>query len=180
MPTFMAVATTVIAKGPMRHSFCRRAAATITAACAAVIVTSTAAPGPASAVPTTAARTATVAVSAQRGVYTNPGSKNLAGARAFVAFSGAPLGRLLDFLPTTTWLEMTRNAWLLTAYTGAGYQLELSVPMLPNEAGVSLAACASGSYDTYWRSIAGSVVTAGLPGTEIRPGWEMNGTWYGG
>jgi glycosyl hydrolase family 26 len=125
-----------------------------------------------------AAVAATAAQPLQLGVYTHPGAKGVAGARAFADWSGAPVSRVLDFLPSTSWLEMTRNAWLLTPYTGTGYQLELSVPMLPDSAGVSLAGCAAGDYDGYWTSIATSVVAAGLPTTAIRPGWEMNGAWY--
>ena len=114
----------------------------------------------------------------QWGVYTAPGAKDVAGAGVYSAFTGVSTGRVLDFLPTSSWLEMTRNAWMLSPYTGTGYQLELSVPMLPDSTGVSLDDCAAGSYDATWISIATTLVSLGLQQTEIRPGWEFNGNWY--
>jgi len=112
------------------------------------------------------------------GVYTGPGPKGVSGASAFEAWSGAQVGRVEDFLPSSTWQQMTNIGWLLDPYTGSGRQLELSVPMVPDEAGASLDGCAAGDDDPYWTSIASSVVAAGLPDTVIRPGWEMNGTWF--
>ncbi len=125
-----------------------------------------------------AATATTTPPALQLGVYTNPGAKNVAGAAAFSTWSGARIGRALEFLSHTSWLDMTRIGWVLTPYTGSGYQLELSVPMVTDDPGTSLAACASGAYDATWRSIATSLVGAQLADTEIRPGWEMNGSWF--
>jgi hypothetical protein len=53
------------------------------------------------------------------------------------------------------------------------------VAMLPGHvAGVSLQACANGTYNAYWRQF-GSVITSyGLGNSIIRLGWEFNGNWY--
>src|ERR1700712_2592667 len=128
--------------------------------------------------PATPASAATTPTHAQWGVYTGPGAKGVTGAATFAGFSGAPVGRVVDFLQQSSWTETTRNAWMISPYPGTGYQLILSVPMVPDTAGTSLDECASGLYDTYWRTIASGLVTAGLPTTEIRPGWEFNGNWY--
>lgn len=114
----------------------------------------------------------------QWGVYTAAGARDVAGAAVFASYAGAPVGRVLDFLSPASWLEMTRNAWLITPYTGSGYQIMLSVPMLPNTSDVSLWRCAAGQYDSHWTSIARTLVANGEPETEIRPGWEFNGNWY--
>ncbi len=109
------------------------------------------------------------------GVYMGPGAKNVTGAEAFSAWSGSRVDRLVEFLPGTTWESMTYIDWALTAYADAGYQLELSVPMLPSEvSGVSLEKCAAGDYDRHWVAIARRLLAHGLADTEIRPGWEMN------
>lgn len=117
----------------------------------------------------------------QLGAYAGPAMKNVHGTRAFGRHFRAPVRRVLDFLPQTSWLDMTRIGWVVTPYaTGLtpDQQLELSVPLLPDRGGASLAGCAAGDYDAHWRSIATSLVRGGLPDTIVRPGWEMNGTWY--
>ena len=113
------------------------------------------------------------------GVYMGPGAKNVAGAAAFSAWSGSRVDRLVDFLPDTTWEAMEDFDWALAPYTDTGYKLELSVPMLPSRVpGVSLEACAAGTYDKHWVAIARALVAHRLADTEIRPGWEMNGGDY--
>ncbi|WP_129337097.1 glycosyl hydrolase [Cellulomonas endophytica] len=134
--------------------------------------------GPTAPAAAAAADPARTGVPAQNGVYTGPGAKGAAGARSWEAFTGRPLGRVLDFLPDTTWFAMTRIQWVLDAYRDTPARLELSVPMLPAEGGATLQACARGEYDEHWRAIARVVVGSGRADTDIRPGWEMNGHWY--
>jgi hypothetical protein len=60
----------------------------------------------------------------------------------------------------------------------AGRNLILSVPMLPSSGGVSLASCAAGQYDAYWRNLANDLAYYGLHWAYLRLGWEMDGNWY--
>ena len=113
------------------------------------------------------------------GVYMGPGATNVAGAEAFSSWSGSRVDRLVEFLPDATWESMTYVDWALAPYTDSGYELELSVPMLPAQvAGVSLEECAAGRYDEHWVALAQRLLAHRLADTEIRPGWEMNGDVY--
>ncbi len=114
----------------------------------------------------------------QFGVYTGPGRKGVDGANAFSTWSGHKVERVLDFLPYDSWSSLANNSWLIDAYAGTGYHLDLSVPMLTSSGGGSLAQCADGTYDAYWTGLGSKLVAAGLPDTTLRLGWEMNGNWY--
>jgi hypothetical protein len=122
--------------------------------------------------------TATSTSAVHWGTYVGPGSKGVAGARAFAAWSGLPITDALDFSPTSNWTEITRTGWLLTPYAGTGLRLEYSLPMLPDTTGVSLADCAAGKYDDQWVKVSNNMVTAGQARSIVRPGWEFNGSWY--
>ena len=53
------------------------------------------------------------------------------------------------------------------------------VAMLPeNVPGVSIQACASGAYNSYWRQFGTNISAYGLGKSIIRLGWEFNGNWY--
>jgi hypothetical protein len=114
----------------------------------------------------------------QWGVYAGPGPKGVAGASTFVSRTRVPVTHVLDFLPGDSWAKMTSADWLINAHRRSPHMLELSVPMLPRQKGVSLARCAAGKYDRHWRVIATKLRRAGLGDTIIRPGWEFNGDWY--
>jgi len=86
--------------------------------------------------------------------------------------------RILDFLPDASWQAMTSADWLLEAHADSPYALELSVPMLPRRGATSLADCARGDYNHYWRAIAQGLRQHHLESTTVRPGWEFNGDWY--
>ncbi len=127
-----------------------------------------------------AASTAT-APRAVSGLYVGPGAKNLAGAAKFTAWSGLPITDVVDFPPTGAWTGsngLSGPSWLLEPYRGSSYRLEYSLPMLPDLSSTNLADCAAGAYDTYWTATATNLLAYGLPGTIVRPGWEMNGNWY--
>ncbi|GAA3603614.1 glycoside hydrolase family 26 protein [Microlunatus ginsengisoli] len=124
-----------------------------------------------------AATTSTTVNKIEWGVYTGPGAKGVNGATSFAAKTGIPVVRVLDFLPDDSWSAMTGADWLINAHRGTPYHLELSVPLLPRT-GATLSACASGSYNQHWRTIAKKLVAAGLGDSTIRAGWEFNGSWY--
>jgi hypothetical protein len=57
--------------------------------------------------------------------------------------------------------------------------MAFGVAMLPEDVpGVSLQACAGGSYDSYWRKFGTVISSYGLGRSIIRLGWEFNGNWY--
>jgi len=114
------------------------------------------------------------------GVYTQPGAKGLAGLSAWETWTGVRVAQMLDFTGTTTWKHITSwlpwEAW--TKLPAMGKRLELSVAMLPDDPGTSLAMCAAGAYNEEWETLARNLVGCGLHATVIRPGWEFNGTHY--
>ena len=136
--------------------------------------------------PTTADRVSDVATSAPAqvwGVYTGPGTKNVAGAPDFAQKTGLPVTSVVDFPGETTWAEITGPTWLLDPYRGSGLALEYSVPLFPQGVAAdgtpwNLAACARGAYDYQWTTLGKHLVAALQPATVIRPGWEFNGSWY--
>lgn len=145
----------------------------------ALVVTDPGAPAADAATSGTGATVASTALaSPELGVYTAPGPRAITGAAAYSAFTGRRVDRVLDFLNQSSWLEITRNRWLLDPYTGSGYQLHLSVPMLPSSEPTSLAQCAAGDYDASWTQVGQNLVASGQDDATVRPGWEMNGGWY--
>lgn len=139
--------------------------------------------------PDAAARTTALSASAgvpaspAWGVYVGPGSKNVIGAPAFARSTGLPVTRVIDFLPTNSWVGMTGATWLMAAYADQPITLELSVPMLPDDVRPdgspwSLEECATGAYDRHWTDLGRNLVANRLPATVVRPGWEFNGSWY--
>jgi len=112
------------------------------------------------------------------GVYAGAGSAGVSGADAFARSTGRPVTHVLDFAPADDWQGITAPPWLIDAHANQQARLEYSLPMFPDGAGNSLAHCAAGDYDGHWRTLAENLVTAGLSGTIVRPGWEFNGAWY--
>lgn len=118
------------------------------------------------------------------GVYRgapSPGPTNVA---AFEKWAGHPTPYALDFTASADWASLEGPSWQLTPWQGSGRRLVYTVNMLPGPAdrsydgGVSLEACASGSYNSHWLALATSLVAHGLPTTIVRPGHEFNGSWY--
>jgi len=118
------------------------------------------------------------AARASWGVYTAPGPKNIIGAAEFAAITKIDITHVIDFLPDDSWTHLTTADWAIDAYTNSPYQLVLSVPMIPRDGTSTLAACANGSYNQHWHTIAAQLREAKLAGTIVRPGWEANGGWF--
>jgi Glycosyl hydrolase family 26 len=111
------------------------------------------------------------------GVY--PQSGTPAGAAAFAAWRGRPLDVVDAWPARATWAQMVDPAWLYQRWRGQPYTMAIGVPMIPEDVpGVSLQACASGAYDSYWREFGQVISSDGLGNSIIRLGWEFNGTWY--
>jgi len=112
------------------------------------------------------------------GVYSGPDSKGVAGAARFGVLTGAAPGGVLDFGATDRWSNIAAPSWLIAPHAASAARFEYSMPMLPNGSQYTLAACAAGAYDTYWRAAATNLVAHQLSASIIRPGWEFNGDWY--
>src|SRR6202453_3633679 len=68
-------------------------------------------------------------------------------------------------------------AWLTGPWKGSGYTLSLGVPMFPTGVGASLATGATGAYDSYFTTLAQTLVAAGQANAYLRLGWEFDGSW---
>jgi hypothetical protein len=71
--------------------------------------------------------------------------------------------------------------WLLGPWEGSHYALSLGVPIVPtNSSGTAvatLATGATGAYNSYYVTLAQTLVSAGESNAYLRLGWEFDGTW---
>jgi Glycosyl hydrolase family 26 len=112
------------------------------------------------------------------GVYAGPDSKGVVGAAEFGALTGAQPGGVLDFGGTDRWSNIAAPSWLIAPHATSAARFEYSMPMLPDGNQYTLAACAAGAYNIYWRTAAANLIAYHLSNTIVRPGWEFNGGWY--
>ena len=120
---------------------------------------------------------------AELGVYRWDAPGGPANVDAFEAWLGRPVQLAEAFEARDNWDNIDGAAWQLGPWSQwvrakAGRNLVLGVPMLPEIAGVSLASCAAGQYDQYWRNLANELAVYGLHWAYLRLGWEMDGNWY--
>ena len=123
------------------------------------------------------------AASVAQGFYT--GAANPAGVAAAGVTTGTTPKIASDFLVGSSgWAGMVNssaNAWLLGPYENKGYQLDLGVPMTPTSNGTpvgTLATGATGAYDSYYTTLAQTLVSYGDANAILRLGWEFNGNWF--
>lgn len=111
------------------------------------------------------------------GVYRGSGRPDLI--PGYVAWLGAPLTHVVDFLPGS-WAAIDSPTWWLGKWAPTPYALVLTVPMFPS--GCTLEAGARGDYDTHWRSFARALVAKNMQGrTVVRLGHEPrvpSYSWY--
>jgi hypothetical protein len=98
---------------------------------------------------------------------------------AFGTWRGTPVDVATVWPKRSTWADITEPTWLYKTWKGAPETIALGVPMLPEGvAGVSIAACAAGSYNSHWKQFGTSISAYGLGNSIIRLDWEFNGNWY--
>jgi Glycosyl hydrolase family 26 len=121
----------------------------------------------------------------REGVYVGP--IDPAGVSAFATATGTTPTIASEYLPANSgWSGLDGAdgslAWLTSGWRGSGYTLSLGVPMIPtNSAGIAqgtLAIGASGAYNSYFATLAQTLVAAGDGRSYLRLGWEFNGAWY--
>jgi hypothetical protein len=127
---------------------------------------------------------ARVAKSIPLGVYV--GAADPSGVAHFAAATGTHPAYAADYLPANAgWDGMTGASslsWLFGAWRGTGYTLILGVPMIPTDANGNaqgtLAGGAAGQYNSWFATLASTLVSYGEANAVLRLGWEFNGNWY--
>ena len=110
------------------------------------------------------------------GIYI--GYENTSGVSSLGSAMGQQPAYAMDYLDGTSWSSMESSASGEAAkWSGSGYSMTFSIPMLPNS-GASLADGAAGGYNAYWTTIAQNLVANNEASSILRVGWEFNGNWY--
>jgi Glycosyl hydrolase family 26 len=143
----------------MRRTSFRLAAATAVAALAALVGIALA-PGSAA------------SPSSVLGVYAGPA--NPAGVARFGQWLGRPVTYALDYFSAESWASIESPNWWLDAWATSPYEVVYSVPMLPDSGPATLAAGATGAYDSHWVKLAQTLVAYGQGDAIVRPGWEFS------
>lgn len=98
---------------------------------------------------------------------------------AFGGWRGSPVDVATVWPNRASWSDIVSPTWLYQRWRGAPETVAFTEPMLPeNVAGVSLQACANGTYNSYWKQFGTNISAYGLGNSIIRLGWEFNGNWY--
>ena len=100
----------------------------------------------------------------------------------FSQWLGRPVDIATAYQARATWDDIDGAAWQLSPWSQwvkarSGRNLSLGIGLLP-PSGASLASCAAGQYDVYWRNLANNLASYALHSAYLRLGWEMDGTWY--
>jgi hypothetical protein len=98
---------------------------------------------------------------------------------AFGAWRGTPVDVATVWPSRASWNDIVNPAWLYQRWQGSPVTVAFTEPMLPEGvAGVTIQACAAGSYNSYWRQFGTNISVYGLGNSIVRLGWEFNGNWY--
>ncbi|WP_261558747.1 glycosyl hydrolase [Frankia tisae] len=97
---------------------------------------------------------------------------------AFCNWRGAPCDFVLLYVTRNNWTNVTQPADLLRTFATWPGRLIISIPPFPENIGASNATCATGAYDSYWRTFGTFLNTYGRQNSFLRLGWESNGDWY--
>jgi hypothetical protein len=72
--------------------------------------------------------------------------------------------------------------WLLQPWEKSGYTLSLGVPIIPTDSSGTavgtLAQGATGAFNSYYVTLAQTLVSAGESNAYLRLGWEFDGSWF--
>jgi hypothetical protein len=124
-----------------------------------------------------AMRTSTAEVNTELGVYVGANQPALVG--RYQDWLGRPIDRVLDYLGDESWSQIESPTWWTSGWGVSAWRHRMiySVPMLPATGG-SIEIGARGGYDSHFRKLAQTLVSAGQGDVVMRPGWEGNGDWY--
>ncbi|MCK9897132.1 glycoside hydrolase family 26 protein [Frankia sp. AgB32] len=94
----------------------------------------------------------------------------------------ATRGSLCDlahvYVARDSWGSIVQPSFAEQNFAGWPGRLLISVPLFPENSGSSLAACAAGDYDAYWRTFGTTLNSTGRQNSIIRLGWQANGNWF--
>jgi hypothetical protein len=120
------------------------------------------------------------------GAYMGPA--NPSGIAAFAAATKSHITVASEYLPASGgWAGIDGTGgslnWMFAqAWTGTPYTLSLGVPIIPTDASGTpvgtLATGATGAYNSYFVTLAQTLVAAGEGNAFLRLGWEFDGGWY--
>lgn len=114
------------------------------------------------------------------------GTANPVGVHSFGRTARTRIFHAMEFLDATSWSTISNPQWFLKRWRRSHYKMIWGVPMLPSGSGstigspsdgTSLAAEATGAYNSYFASTARALVAGGQGSSVIRLGWEFNGGW---
>jgi hypothetical protein len=119
----------------------------------------------------------------QQGAYVASG--NPSGMASFAAQTGTSPTVATDYLNGSSgWGEMDGSGgslnWLTQSFRNTGYTLSLGVPIIPTSGGAAvgtLAQGATGAYNSYFVTLAQTLVNGGESNAYLRLGWEFDGSW---
>ena len=116
------------------------------------------------------------------------GQSSPAGIETAASWLGSPssIKYAMDFIDATDWSHIS-DPWQLSNWKGSPFTMIWGVPMLP--CGSPSTQCstnesdydevASGGADSYFKTLAQNLVSAGFGSSYIRLGWEFNADWMG-
>lgn len=124
-----------------------------------------------------ASSTSTAEGETDLGVYVGANEPALVG--RYQEWLGHPIARVLDYLGDESWSQIESPTWWTSGWGASAWRHRMiySVPMLPATGG-SIEIGARGGYDSHFRMLAQTLVSAGQGDVVVRPGWEANGAWY--
>ncbi|TCJ33364.1 beta-mannanase [Parafrankia sp. BMG5.11] len=104
--------------------------------------------------------------------------QNPANVDAFCERRGSPCDLAHVFVSRNNWQNIVQPSWTQANFAGWPGRLVISVPPFPENSGNTLTACASGAYDSQWRTFGQTLNSTGRQNSIIRIAWEANGNWY--
>ncbi|CAO5236091.1 GH26 domain-containing protein [Frankia sp. AgKG'84/4] len=97
---------------------------------------------------------------------------------SFCAFRGSLCDLAHVYTARDSWDAIVRPGFAEENYAGWPGRLIISVPAFPENTGSSLATCATGAYDTFWRTFGNTLNSTGRQNSIIRVAWQANGNWF--
>jgi hypothetical protein len=96
---------------------------------------------------------------------------------AWAAFRGRPNDVVVMLTDYTSWDGVTRPDARLEAFKTFPGELVIGQPFWPLMSGGTLAACAAGDYDAFWRDFGATLTAHGRQGSVVRLAWQFNGDY---
>lgn len=100
---------------------------------------------------------------------------SVARAEGFGTWRARPSDAALMYVSDATEAAMLTSDFNVAVYNGFGGRLLYTVPLVPKNAGFTLADVASGAKDAIWTKVAQDLVTNGRGNAVVRVGWDVNG-----